>query len=302
MVRFKSLLSNSTSKIHNLIKGKIMSRKVQICPVGFEFDRVIKGVNEHSCNIIYLLKSVKRTSKKGHPNKRLIEIADTFVKKLEVHFNQTKICMPIVREANIVTLEKTIEELCEIIKTEVENEGTREIWINISTSTKLFVSAAMYVAAFYPKIIHLFYLDARYYTVNLLLEETTNKEEISEKFQNKGISYEEDEESYKNVNVPTFTMKILKDIKKDIIITLKRVIGSNKEEMVSFKNLLKELGQDSTDKKIKVRYGHHLSQLEKRNWIYERPYQGRQKQFGLTPEGRIMGIIHTYLKEEEVFS
>ena len=276
-----------------------MSRKVQICPVGFEFDRVIKGVSEHSCNVIYLLKSVKKIRKEDHPNKRLIEIANTFVKKLEDHFNSTKICMPIVREANVVTLEKTIEELCKIIKIEVEKEGTKEIWINISTSTKLFVSAAMYVAAFYPQIINLFYLDARYYTVNLLLEEGTKKEDIAEKFQDKGISYEEDEESYKNINVPSYTTEILKDIKKDVIVTLKRVIDSNKGEMVSFKNLLKELGEDPDNKKIKVRYGHHLSYLEKRNWIYEKPLYGRQKQFGLTPEGRILSIIYAYLKEED---
>lgn len=61
--------------------------------------------------------------------------------------------------------------------------------------------------------------------------------------------------------------------------------------MVSFKNLLKELGEDVNDKKIKVRYGHHLSYLEKRNWIYDKPLYGREKQFGLTPEGRILGII-----------
>ena len=279
-----------------------MSRKVQICPVGFEFDRVIKGVNEHSCNVIYLLRSVKKIKKEDHPNKRLIEIANTFVKKLEEHFNSTKICMPIVRETNVVTLEKTIEELCQIIKKEVEEEGTKEIWINISTSTKLFVSAAMYVGAFYPKIIHLFYLDARHYTINLLLEEGTKKEDITKKFQDKGISYEKNEESYKNINVPTYTMKILKDIKKNIIIILKRIIDGDKVEMVSFKNLLKELGEDIYDKKIKVRYGHHLSHLEKWNWIYEKPLHGRQKQFGLTPEGRILGIIHSYLKEEgEIF-
>ncbi|KKK88182.1 hypothetical protein LCGC14_2745770, partial [marine sediment metagenome] len=27
-----------------------MTRTVQICPVGFEFDRVIEGVKQHSCN------------------------------------------------------------------------------------------------------------------------------------------------------------------------------------------------------------------------------------------------------------
>lgn len=275
-----------------------MTRTVQICPIGFEFDRVIEGVKEHSCNIIYLLKSIKRIKKEDHPNKRLIEIANMFVEKLNLHFTSTKICTPIVRETNVVTLEKTIEELCKIIKEEVEEYETKEIWINISTSTKLFVSAAMYVGAFYPKIIHLFYLDARHYTINLLLEKDVEKDEITKKFQNFGISYKKDEDSYKNINVPSYTMEILKGYKKSVLITLKKIIDSTGKEKVTFMNLLSELGEKTYDKKIKVRYGHHISYLKKHNWVYEKIH-GTQKQYGLTQEGRILSIIHSYLKEEE---
>jgi len=273
-----------------------MTRTVQICPVGFEFDRVIEGAREHSCNVLYLLKSIKKTARDTHPNRKLIEIANMFVKKLEDHFNSTKICKPIVRETNIVTLEKTIEELCKIVKDEVEQQETKEIWINISTSTKLFVAAAMYVGAFYPKIIKLFYLDARHYTVNLLLEDM-DKQSITEKFQNYGLSYKKDEDSYKSIDVPTYTMEILKNYKRNIIIVLKKLIDLTKKETVSFMNLLEELGEKKNDKKIKVRYGHHISYLKKRNWLFEKS-PGRQNFYGLTPEGRILSIIYTYLKEE----
>ena len=274
-----------------------MTRTVQICPVGFEFDRVIEGVWLHSCNVIYLLKSIKKIERESHPNKRLIEISNMFVTKLEDHFNSTKICKPIVREANVVTLEKTIEELCQIIKEEVEQYRTKEIWINISTSTKLFVSAAMYVGAFYPKIINLFYVDARHYTINLLLEDI-DLAEIKDKFINLGISYKKDEDSYKSINVPSYTMEILKDHKKIILVVLKQMIDSTGEELVSFMNLLSEVGEDKYDKKIKIRYGHHINYLKTRNWVYEK-LEGREKKYGLTPEGRIFAIIHMYLKEQE---
>lgn len=283
-----------------------MTRTVQICPVGFEFDRIIEGVRIHSCNVIYLLKSVKKIEKESHPNKRLIEISNMFVSKLKNHFKSTKICTPIVREANVVTLEKTIEELCSIVKEEVEQYNTKEIWINISPSTKLFVSAAMYVGAFYPKMIHLFYIDARHYTINLLLEDIPQDsikakyENIKYKYENLGISYKKDEESYKNIDVPSYTMEILKDYKKNILVMLKQMIDSTREELVSFKNLLSELGEDKYNKKTKVRYGHHITYLKKRNWVYERKDypDKREKKYGLTPEGRILAIIHTHLKEE----
>lgn len=275
-----------------------MTRTVQICPVGFEFARVIEGVKDHSCNVIYLLKSIKKIKKADHPNKKLIEIANSFVSKLEKHFNSTEICVPIVRETNVVTLEKTIEELCKIIKEEVETYQTKEIWINISTSTKLFVSAAMYVGSFYPKIIHLFYLDARHYTINLLLDEGVSKADIAEKYQKEGISYRETNESYKSINVPSYTMDVLKGPKKEVLTALKKMIDSSSKKMVTFINLLQELGKEAYDKKIKVRYGHHISYLKKHNWVYEKKH-GTQKKYGLTEEGRILSIIHTHLKEEE---
>ncbi len=275
-----------------------MTRTVQICPVGFEFHRVIEGAREHSCNVIYLLKSIKKTVGDDDPNKKLIEIATTFVDKLEKHFLTTQICVPIVRDTNVVTLEKTVEELCLIIKDEVEKRNTKEIWINISTSTKLFVSAAMYVGAYYPKIVHLFYLDARHYTANLLLDEGVKKEEIAKKYQDYGITYRESDESYKGITIPCYTMHALKGQKKEVIIALKKMIDTSGKEMVTFINLLKNLDQEAYNKTIKIRYGHHISYLKNHNWVYEKK-QGRQKKYGLTPEGRILGIIHTYLKEEE---
>lgn len=275
-----------------------MTRTVQICPIGFEFDRVIEGVKEHSCNIIYLLKSIKKTVNKDDPNKLLLKIANSFVSKLEKHFLETKICEPIVRETNVVTLEKTVEELCLIIKEEIEIHGTKEIWINISTSTKLFVSAAMCVGAYYPKIVHLFYLDARHYTANLLLNDSMTKKEIAQKFKDYGITYKESEKSYKGIAVPSYTTDALKDLKKDVIVTLKKMIDATGQEMVTFINLLRELGKEPSDKKIKVRYGHHISYLKSHNWVYEKKH-GQQRKYGLTPEGRILSIIHTHLKEED---
>ena len=132
--------------------------------------------------------------------------------------------------------------------------------------------------------------------MNLLLEEI-DKESITKKFRDYGISYKKDEDSYKSIDVPTYTMEILKDYKRNIIITLKKIIDTKKKDTVSFMNLLQELGEKKDDKKIKVRYGHHIAYLKKKNWVFEKS-PGRQNFYGLTPEGRILSIMHTYLKEE----
>lgn len=285
-----------------------MSRIVQICPVGFEYDRVIEGAFVHSCNHIYLLKSVKRNKGENDPNRRLTEISDMFINKLEDQFDKSKLCKPIVREVNITSLEKIVEELCLIIKEEVEQHETKEIWINVSTSSKLFVPAAMYVGAFYPDIIHLFYLDARHYTVNLLLSkedlQLDDYIDISKKYKELGISYKENEGSYKNINLPSYTIEILKGYKKNILVMLRKMIGSDLQKMVTFINLLSQLGEDLNQdikivKKIKVRYGHHIAYLKKRKWVYEKRH-GTQKKYGLTQEGSILSLIYTHLKQELV--
>ncbi len=51
-------------------------------------------------------------------------------------------------------------------------------------------------------------------------------------------------------------MEILKDTRKDILITLKRMSDKSGKEMVTFMNFLLELGENAHDKTVKVRYGH----------------------------------------------
>ena len=59
-----------------------MSRIVQICPVGFEFHRVLEGVRIHPSNVIYLLRSFKKEVKKGDLDAELIKIANNYVEKI----------------------------------------------------------------------------------------------------------------------------------------------------------------------------------------------------------------------------
>ena len=271
-----------------------MVRIVQIAPVGFEYDRIIEGVTEHPCNIIYLLKSYKEIKDDTDPDKRMIEIAEKFVNDLEHHFKESKFCHPIVKKTILIELEPIIEELCKIIQDEIEEKNAEKIWINISTSTKLFVSAAMYVGSFKPEFVRLFYIDAsNYTTVNELFNPKKTRKQIKEKFEQCGITYKKSEESYRNIDVPLYPTAILAEQKKDVLKALKRLIKANGKKMVRFIDLLKELGKDPYDKTIKMRYGHHIKALKARNLVTEKVH-GREKKYSLTQEGRILALILSY--------
>ena len=270
-----------------------MVRIVQIAPVGFEYDRIIEGVNCHPCNIIYLLRSYKPAIKGADPDKLMIEIAENFVDKLEKHFQSTKICQPIVKNALIIDLEEIIKELCEIIQEEINKNHVDEIWINISTSTKLFVSAAMYVGSFKPEIVKLFYLDASHYTDNDLFKPNLKKEDIKKKFEEKGITYRLDSTSYKSVEVPSYPFEEIENTKKNILKSLKAMCDKRQIKEVRFMELLKDLNKDPYDKTVKMRFGHHIKKLKARNLIIEKT-QGRQKKYSLTNQGRLLGLILSY--------
>jgi len=270
-----------------------MSRIVQIAPVGFEYDRIIEGVIYHPSNIIYLLKSYKLIEDESDPDKKMIEIAKKFVNNLNAHFLNTKICEPIVKETILIELEPIIQELCKIIKEELETYNVDKIWINISTSTKLFVSAAMYVGSFLPEKIKLFYIDASNYTVNDLFNPKMTKEEIKNNFEEKGITYKYDVSSYKSVDVPSYPFEILSDPKKNFLKALKKLTDENSDKMVKFMNILRELKEDPYDKTVKMRYSHHIKKLRKRNLLVEKSH-GRERKYALTQEGRILGLILSY--------
>jgi len=270
-----------------------MNRQVQIAPVGYEYDRIIEGAFVHACNIIYLLKSYKPIEDESDPDKDMVTRAEWFVEKLEDHFKQSKICTPIVRKAILIQLEPIIEELCKIIKEEVENYDTKEIWINISTSTKLFASAAMYVGSFMSEIVHLFYIDASHYTVDDLYNPDMSKKEVLERYQTYGITYKKDDKSYKNVDVPVYPTEVLSDPKKQILKNMRKLTEEEREKKVTFKTLLVALEEDPYNKGAKMKFAHHLSNLIERKFMLDE-YHGRQRRFQLTQEGQILSLILQY--------
>ena len=300
MVKFKYLLLYLASIFVNIIEGKNMSnyeRRVQICPVGFEYERVIEGVNKYPSNVIYLLKSYKRLDNANQSTKKMIKIAETFVNSLKEHFESTKICSPVIVKTNITKLEDMIKELCKIIKEELEKDVS-QIFINISTANKLFVSAAMYVGSFFPEKIKLFYLSASDYIINdLIYDEIKSIPEFIAKFNEKGMTYKRNENSYEIVKVPTYPidLNLLKENKKKILKSIRELSESSNNEWVTLMKILGRIQKDDPhDKKIKMRYNNHFKYLRQRGYIDEK-IPIKEKHYKLTKQGDILALILTYL-------
>ena len=218
-----------------------MARIVQICPVGFEYHRVLEGLRIHPSNVIYLLRSFKKEVRKDDPDKKLISIANGYVKKLYDHFKQSDTYTEIiVRDTNITSYSKAIEELCLIIKREFEIGKTERIYINISTSNKLFVSAAMYVGSFFSEKIQLFYLRSSRYTINHLLDESYEKDEIKKLFIDYGMTYKQEGEEYKNVDIPLYPIQLISKENQVILKTLKAMTTTD-DTWISLMNLLRKI-------------------------------------------------------------
>jgi len=117
---------------------------VMISPVGLEKDRVLAGLKYFGITTIYLIQSKE---KKG-VEKRLSDTVRSFSVELKDYL--LKITASInIKEADITNLQDCLRILSEIIKEEKKNQANK-IYINISTSSKIFAVAAVYIAGLDP--------------------------------------------------------------------------------------------------------------------------------------------------------
>ena len=72
-------------------------------------------------------------------------------------------------DVNITDLKECINVLKKIVKGEIE-ENSKEMYINISTSSKIFTIAAIYLAGLYPHFIKLFYVRITNYLIQDFIE------------------------------------------------------------------------------------------------------------------------------------
>ena len=283
-----------------------MGLRVQICPIGFEFKRVLAGLKYRPPNVIYLLSSKIEIQDyairngKYQLDEKLAKLSQEFTDKLEKHL-KPQLYMDIkVQECSFTNYRKVIEQLCDIIKEifdyESKNEVIDEIWFNIGTATKLFVSAAQYIASFRADKIHLFYVRAHNYTINELLLEESSKEDVEKLFREEGMSYSKVslDKDYSLEKMPIVPSQRLTDQANNI---LKILLTKSETQWVSLATILSEIERDlegnprDQTKSMKMKYHHYIKQLKNNRLIEEDSSQKRHRQYKLTEEGIIYALI-----------
>lgn len=283
---------------------------IQICPIGFELQRIIAGVQFHPANLIYLLESdIKSKDYKKEKDRKLdeklVDLSKYFTGKLKDVLGPQKIE---TAPCSFIRYQEMVRDLCAIMKDihkkKADDDQIKEIWINVSTGTKLFVAAAMFLASFKTEIIHLFYVNAQNYTINMVLDDDTTKEQIKDTYEKKGISYSNNGTSgYKIVDIPVVpSEQVLTTERKILTILYEKVDDEFKPDWVNLEAILENFVKNLHDMKgdairaIKMKYRHNFTKLLERELIEEEKH-GRRKRYKLTDRGVIMAIIQKCIAE-----
>ena len=282
--------------------------KVHICPVGFEYQRILRGLRAYPCNILYLLESEinkkdykKKNTPKFEKDKEIVDVSRGFAKRVKKSYEA--IADVSIRQCSFIRYTKCIKNLTEVLKEifamQNNNRIVEGIWINIGTASKLFATAAMIVASFDPDRIHLFYVSSGNYTINLLFDKKQTRESIAEIYEENGLTY--GKEGYEIVDVPVIKSVKLGELAKKFICEILEHANMDTEneiqsDWVSYQEILNGLGEkiDSKTVKegraIKMKYLHHVNQLLERKLI-ETKMDQREKIFRLTEQGIILALI-----------
>ncbi|WP_457559017.1 HFX_2341 family transcriptional regulator domain-containing protein [Candidatus Harpocratesius sp.] len=284
--------------------------KVHICPVGFEYQRILRGLRAYPCNILYVLQSEikkddykkKKSKAKYKKDQVIVDISKNFARKVKESYEM--IAEVFIRECSFIRYTKCIKNLTEVLKEifalENDDRTVENVWINIGTASKLFATAAMIVASFDPDRIHLFYVSSSNYTINLLFDETQTRESIVDIYQKNGLTFGKD--GYEIVDVPVIKSVKLSDLANRFICEILKYAemqdkkGEIQSNWVSYLDILNGLGEKMDNKTvnqgraIKMKYLHHVNLLDERKFI-KIEKKNREKMFKLTEQGIIMALI-----------
>lgn len=260
-------------------------RIVMISPVGLEKDRVLAGLKHFGITSIYLIQSKE---KKG-VEKRLADTVRSFSVELKDYL--LKIMASIdIKEVNITNLQDCLRILSEIIREEKKNQAER-IYINISTSSKIFAVAAVYIAGLDPFFIIPFYVKTSNYLIQDFIEILENQEKfknqqellnklikIKSKFERSGWTTGEYDVSL----IPALPFKTFSDFQKEIF----KEISKHKNQC-QLQDLIKNLKNEKiNERSFRSKLSYALRDLLDYGMV-KKKHAGRQKYLILTEIGQI---------------
>ena len=261
-------------------------RIVMISPVGLEKDRVLAGLKNFGVTNIYLIQSIG----KKNAEKRLSDTVRIFASDLKVYLE--KIMADIyIKEANITNLKDCLRVLSEIIKEE-KKIHTKKIYINISTSSKIFAVAAVYISGLDPSFISPFYVKTSNYLIQdfiEILENQVNFKDEKEKVFNRLIKLKEKFDrsgwttgKYEVSLIPALPFKNFSEFQKEIFQEISK--NNNKCQL---QDLIKNLkSEDVKERSFRSKLSYALRNLLDYG-IIKKLWEGRKKYLILTEIGEI---------------
>ncbi len=262
-------------EIENLIKPKI-----HIVPVGYEYDRIVIPLKEMEAKSVWLI------SQKGEEKKKT-----TFCKAVEEWTIKNKI-----EKFNKYCEINDLYDCMKVFREIVEKEKDKEIYINLSTGTKIEAIAGMIISMMYKEkdiFVIPYYVIPKYYAKSGQKTPKTFKKNMP-----KGV-YPESYGIKKIFRVPRYKVK---EPNIDLIKALK--IIEEKGGEISKKDFLTIL---SRKKIINIKPGHeppkrsrsadHVSMRRKiteplEEWGFIKKITKKNKIIKLTDEGKSMAKIY----------
>lgn len=268
----------------------VFDRIVMISPVGLEKDRILTGFKKFGITHLYLIQSEEKGN--NSEEKRLsdtvrlfaTELKNNLIKIYEEHLK--------VFNANVTDLKDCMRVLKKITDLELKEKATK-IYINISTSSKIFAIAAVYLAGFVPNIIIPFYARTSNYLIQEFIEILNNKQllqnskecvtelmRIKEKFFQSGWTTG----NYEIKIIPALPFKMFTDFQKQIF---KELI--KRENVCKINDLVKNRkNKNINEKSFRSKLSYALHDLVSYGLV-EKKKKGKFAYLSLTEIGDIFG-------------
>lgn len=269
---------------------KNLERIVMISPVGLEKDRVLAGFKKFGATNLYLIQS----EEKEGMEKKLADTVREFALELKMYLEKI-LDEIIIEEANITDLESCLETLKKIIIQEIRTQVDK-IYVNVSTSSKVFAIASIYIAGLYPDLVIPFYAKTSDYIIQEFIEilsdrhKLENKEkreeliknliDIKESFEKSGWTKGEYEISL----IPALPFKRFTDFQKRIFKLL--LENQNKLRLKEIMEVLK--GVELSERSFRSKLSYALRDLIDYGLI-KKSREGKYAILNLTEIGHIFG-------------
>ncbi|MBN1215551.1 MAG: hypothetical protein JXA99_08905 [Candidatus Lokiarchaeota archaeon] len=256
-----------------------------IAPVGLEKDRVLAGFKKFGVTDVYLIQS----EPKQNSEKPLADNVRKFAQEIKEYLEKIMNFVSI-KETNITDLKSCLSLLKRIVTKECEN-NVNKIYINISTSSKIFAIASIYIAGLYPNLIIPFYVKTTNYLIQEIIDILKDEElkKNREEFMKKLNTIKEDFEKngwtkgdYQINLIPALPFREFTNFQRNI---LKVIIShGNKIKMQDLMNNLKK--DQIKERSFRSKLSYALTKIIDYG-VIKKSKRGKDVIFNLTEIGEI---------------